>query len=85
MSQARLCPELQPLLDAELAAGNRIGSTGPTPGEPEGTLVLLAGPLRTGDLPLSPAVARIPVNDPHWWKEELRCTLHRHAIASPFP
>lgn len=33
-----LCPDLQPLLDAELAAGNRVGSTGPAVGNPEGTI-----------------------------------------------
>lgn len=80
-----LCPELQPLLDAELAAGNRVGSTGPTPGNPDGTLVLLARPFQRPAPTLSPAVIRIPINDPHWWQEELRCTLHLHALASPFP
>lgn len=80
-----LCPDLQPLLDAELAAGNRVGSTGPTPGDPTGTLVLLARPFQSDTRTLPPTVTRIAVNDPHWWQEELRCTVHLHALASPFP
>lgn len=78
-----LCPELDPLLAAELAAGNSVRDQGPAPGS-EGILVLLAQPARAQPEALPPEVYLVPINDPHWWKEEYRCRLHPHVLACPF-
>lgn len=79
-----LCTELQPLLDAELARGNAVATVGAAPGSINGTLVLLAEPFRALPDALPAEIQRIAVNDPHWWHEEVRCTLHQHVLASPF-
>jgi hypothetical protein len=77
-----LCPELEVLLQAELAAGNAVRETGPAPGS-DGTLVLLTHAFRIQH-PLSPDVELIAINDPHWWKAEYRCRLHPHVLACRF-
>jgi hypothetical protein len=78
-----LCPELGPILAAELAAGNAVRETGPAPGT-NGMLVLLGRPFRTTPNVLPAEVYLVPVNDPHWWKSEYRCKLHPHVLACAF-
>lgn len=78
-----LCPELNALLQAELAAGNSVRETGPVPGSP-GTLVLLTRFFRAQPETLPPEILLIPIDDPHWWKSEYRCRLHPHVLACPF-
>lgn len=85
MSTPELCAHLQPLLDVELAGGNRIKDRGPAPGSPHGRLVLLARPFSA--LPASlPAPLRLnQVNDPHWWLAECACSEHGDLLACSFP
>jgi len=67
-----LCCELRVLLDAELAAGNRVVET--TQGWPllDSVFVLLAAPFYNTPQQLPPGVTLVDVNDPHWWKQEYR-------------
>lgn len=76
-----LCAELAPLLAAELAAGNRVGATGPAMADPSRPQVVLRGPFRTLAAELPPAIERHAVDDPHWWGEELRCRTHGDVLA----
>jgi hypothetical protein len=78
-----LCPELEVLLQAELAAGNSVRETGPAPGS-DGSLVLLAHAFRVEHPVISPEVDFVAINDPHWWKSEYRCKLHPDVLACPF-
>jgi hypothetical protein len=78
-----LCDELSSLLEAELAAGNSVRDIGPAPGS-NGTLVLLSRSFRAEPGSAPSQVYLVPVNDPHWWKEEYRCRLHPHVLACPF-
>jgi hypothetical protein len=77
-----LCAELDPLLAAELAAGNSVAYRERATTRAEARLVMLATPFRT-PAPQGGAVERIDVNDPHWWDVEYRCTLHGHQLVSP--
>ncbi len=79
-----LCAHLQPLLDAELAAGNVVHSTDPAPGSLTGRLVLLRHPFRRAPDPC-PALLRFrSVNDPHWWLAEYGCPVHADLLACAF-
>jgi hypothetical protein len=80
----RRCPELTPLLQAELQAGNSIAATGPAMGAPQAHQVLLALSFRAVGSPLAAEIERRVLDDPHWWKEELRCRLHDHVLACGF-
>lgn len=80
-----LCEHLQPLLEAELSTGNAVAASGPAPGRDPGALVLLTRPFRAVPPSLPTGVVHVEVNDPHWWKEELRCTVHHDVLACPSP
>jgi hypothetical protein len=80
-----LCAELQPLLDAECAAGNTIRDTGPAPGNPAATLVLLAQPFKTRPPRLEPPIRFSEINDPHWWLAEYGCAVHGTVLACAHP
>ncbi len=79
-----LCPHLQPLLAAELAAGNVIASVGPAMSTTPGSMVLLRRPFLALPAKLPNDVDRVAIDDPHWWKEELRCAAHHHVLACGF-
>ena len=79
-----LCEELQPILDAELAAGNSVADRGAAWGEPDGVMVLLRRPFRAEVRVPPPGVTLADVNDPHYWKSEYRCAAHRHVLACGF-
>ena len=84
ISSSQLCPELQPLLTAELAAGNRIVDCGPSPRQPQGVLVLLAKDFKARPASLPPGVAYAEINDPHWWKAEYFHQPSGHVLAARF-
>lgn len=75
-----LCEHLQPLLRAELAAGNTVRYTQLRGDE---ITVMLAVPFKahhaTNDL-----LRYEEVNDPHWWKSNFRCLAHGHLLACQF-
>ncbi len=76
-----LCCELRVLLDAELAAGNRIAETTQGWPLPDSVLVLLTAPFYNTPEQLPPGVKLIDVNDPHWWKQEYRHAASGCALA----
>jgi len=79
-----LCAVLQPLLAAELAAGNRVVDCGISLYRPNGVLVILAADFKARPPTLPPDVYYVEVNDPQWWKAEL---VHRptgHVLAARF-
>jgi hypothetical protein len=81
---AELCPHLQPLLDVELAAGNRIKDRGPSPALATARLVLLAQPFHAVPATLAAPLRLNQVNDPHWWLAECTCTEHGDVLACAF-
>jgi hypothetical protein len=81
---SELCAVLQPLLAAELAAGNRVVDCGTSLYQPNGVLVVLAADFKRRPATLPPDVYYVEVNDPQWWKAEL---VHRptgHVLAARF-
>src|SRR5580765_3926261 len=68
-----ICPHLRPLLDGELAVGNRIGSRERGPLRPDAVVVMLAPPFYLDYTIRRPAVFE-RLNDPHWWGAEYRRT-----------
>ncbi len=85
MTPPELCVHLQPLLDVELAGGNRITDRGPAPGAIHGRLVLLARPFSALPAALPAALHLRQVNDPHWWLAECTCSEHGDVLACAFP
>lgn len=83
-SATSLCPHLQPLLDAELAAGNAVKDRGPSPSGQGGRLVLLSRPFMTSPETVPDLVRYTRVNDPHWWLAEYGCTEHHDMLACAF-
>ena len=81
---AQLCPELQALLDAELAAGNRVADRGPSPHHPQGVLVLLAADFKNRPRVRPAGVDYVEINDPHWWKAEYVHRPSGHVLAARF-
>jgi hypothetical protein len=77
-----ICPHLRPLLDGELAVGNRIGSREKGPLRPDAVVVMLASPF-TIDYTIRRPVVFERLNDPHWWGAEYRCTEHGHQLLCP--
>lgn len=80
----KLCPHLQPLLDAELTAGNTIRDEGPSPAAPTAPLVLLARPFAAAPAVCPDALQYAVINDPHWWLAEYRCREHHDVLACAF-
>jgi len=70
MSNIGLVPELQSILDAELARGNEIDEVSCWPPKCS-LLVILKRPFGKSYLPLS-HVEFASINDTHYWKEEYR-------------
>lgn len=81
---AQLCAELQPLLAAELAAGNHIVECGPSLRNPQGVLVLLAGDFKARPERNPDGVEFVAVNDPQWWKAEYWHRASGHTLAARF-
>ena len=61
-----LCPELKSILDAELAAGNRIAATF----DAWGKMVMLTEHFRVAHAIDGTRVEFTEVNDPHYWKSQ---------------
>jgi hypothetical protein len=80
----RLCPELQALLNAELAAGNAVVEYRTGLYAADAVLVLLAKAFRARPRDLPAGVEYREVNDPHWWKAEYFRTATKHCIACRF-
>ncbi len=77
----RFCPELKRLLDAELAAGNKIVETSTGWPKPSTILVMLAQPFKAIPLKLPKGIIYNDVNDPHWWKADYFHESTGHALA----
>jgi hypothetical protein len=67
-----LCCELRVLLEAEIAAGNRVAETSKGWPLPDSVWVLLSAPFHNTPEQLPPGVKLVDVNDPHWWKQEYK-------------
>ncbi|KAB7770358.1 hypothetical protein [Xanthomonas sp. LMG 12461] len=85
VGQGTLCPELQALLQRELASGNRIAepprrTDWPHPGS---VFVSLKRDLRS-DVAALPAMVRHAIcTDPHYgWHDECYCTTHQHLLVA---
>lgn len=62
----QLCPELRTILDAELAAGNKVQTTLVA----WGMIVMLEQHFRVPHLIEGTRVSFLDVNDPHYWKSQ---------------
>jgi hypothetical protein len=77
-----LCAELQPILAAELSAGNKIAYSHTQVGD-DAVVIMLKKPFKSSHA--APAgVEFSEVNDPHWWLADYRCAAHRHRLACQF-
>ena len=72
------------MLDAELAAGNRVADRGPSPHHPQGVLVLLAADFKNRPRVRPAGVDYVEINDPHWWKAEYVHRPSGHVLAARF-
>lgn len=80
-----LAPSLRRVLETEWALGNRVVETGR--GWPYGgtsILVLLERPFLGSYAPPPEGLELVEVNDPHYWKAELRCARTGETLACPF-
>ncbi|UYB51807.1 hypothetical protein OCJ37_17830 [Xanthomonas sp. AM6] len=85
MRETLLCPDLQRVLDRELAQGNRLHerphrTDWPHPGS---VFASLTHDLRSapGDLPA--AVRHAVCRDPHYgWHDECYCEIHQHLLVA---
>ncbi len=80
----QLCGELKPLLDAELAAGNRIVDTWAGWPHRDSLYIQLGSPFRAQPETLPGGVRFVAVDDPQYWKSELVCDRTHHALACSF-
>ena len=80
-SVAHLCAELRGLLEAEVAAGNRIAGTGRGLHGKAGVVVLLSDPFRVKPATLPTGVEFRVVNDPLWWQAEYVHHPTQHCLA----
>ena len=62
----QLCPELRGILEAELAAGNRVATTF----EGWGQIVMLAEHFRVAHPIDGTRLSFVEVHDPHYWKSQ---------------
>ena len=79
---AGLCGELRQILEAELAAGNRIAET--SRDWPVALNLWLAHPFRARTIAVPAEVRFRQVDDPHWWLAEYECQQHHHLLACRF-
>jgi RimJ/RimL family protein N-acetyltransferase len=79
-----LCRDLQPIVQAELAAGNEIGDC--SRGWPEKNSVVIAfrKPFRAPTGPLPANVEYREINDTHWWKAEYASKSPVHLLTCGF-
>lgn len=80
----RLCPQLRLLLDAELAAGNRVVDAGPGLRDWNAVLVRLAEPFQTPRASAPVGLVYRQINDPHWWLAEYEHLESGHLLACGF-
>jgi hypothetical protein len=80
----QLCEDLQPLLKAELEAGNRVVETSGGWPQERSIGVFLEKHFLAPVASLPPGVEFVAVNDPHWWKAEYSCEAHSHFLACKF-
>lgn len=72
----RFDPKLKRLLEAEIAAGNKVLETGSGFPLPRSIVVRMEKPFTVAiDLRPGEVVYRL-VNDPHWWKDEFESNGH---------
>lgn len=79
-----LCPQLRAILDAEVAAGNRICETSKGWPTPSSIVIFLSDSFKVtlGALP-SNVTYRL-LNDPHYWYAEYEHSLAGHVLACGF-
>jgi hypothetical protein len=75
-----LCPELQKILDDELAAGNRVATTF----EGWGTIVMLEQHFRVQHEIGGGRVTYLDVDDPHYWKSQYSVKELEQHVACKF-
>lgn len=73
-------PALRAMLDAELAAGNRVREVGREFPERGSILVQLQQPFKARPAVVPPGVEHIQLNDPHWWMDEFRAGSPPHLL-----
>ena len=76
------CAHLEPMLAAELAAGNGIGYRHGSPSHKWGEVVMLTRPFLAAHVAASPVEFRV-LNDPHWWGSEYHCVEHGSQLLCP--
>jgi hypothetical protein len=76
-------PQLNALLSAELAAGNRVAEDGPGWGG-MARLVLLAGPFRMPRPDPASGLAFRDIRDPHYWLAEVEDPTTHEMLACRF-
>ena len=81
---AQLCPDLRPLLEAELAAGNSVVDTWAGWPHRDSLYIQLGSPFRVRPERLPEGVRFVAIEDPHYWKSEFVCDRTHHAIACKF-
>ena len=77
----QLCQPLRALLDAELAAGNRVVETSTGWPKPASVFVMLEKPFKARPPALPGGVIYNDVNDPHWWKADYFHEATGHGLA----
>lgn len=80
----QLCPPLQQLLAAELAAGNEVHDTGADFPRPGSFLVRLKCKFRAIPAELPTGVVYRELNDVHWWQAEYEHAPSGHRLACGF-
>ena len=79
-----LCPHLQPLLAAELDAGNEIVEVWRGWPHEQSIFLSLDQPFLARPDVLPTGVEHRDVNDPHHWKAEYHCPAHQHVLVCRF-
>jgi len=79
----RLCPELKPILDAELDAGNQIWSASGGWPESDSIFIVMVEPFKKNH-EARPGVTFEETNDPHYWKDAYFSENPKHFVVCQF-
>jgi hypothetical protein len=79
-----LNPDLKPILEAEIAAGNEVAGASAGWPKPDSILVTMKRPFISKHEKLSANVEYREVKDPHYWKVEYATLNPVHLIICPF-
>ena len=84
-SQAVLCPELEAVLQQQLALGNQLEQAPLMSGWPEARSVFVAlrDALHAGGVAMPSSVRQSICSDLHYgWRDECYCELHGHLLVA---